>query len=167
VGHLVIPFRLGNSLRQASLTLTTESLPRGNPSLSTRWGTILQEQLWFGMLGVGEKLVREKAKNENLQLTGVYTVQGQLAFVYSEPATVIEINDYINQAKTDGFDPGQEEYNPVAVDLDEAPPDQESSLFDQFLYELHRLIIQFIRFAKKCVQLAVYLIQKLAHRLRR
>jgi hypothetical protein len=119
------------------------------------------------MLGVGEKLVREKAKNENLQLTGVYTVQGQLAFVYSEPATVIEINDYINQAKTDGFDPGQEEYNPVAVDLDEAPPDQESSLFDQFLYELHRLIIQFIRFAKKCVQLAVYLIQKLAHRLRR
>ena len=94
-------------------------------------------------------------------------MQGRLMFVYCEPATIIEIKDYIDQVKTEGLDSGQEDFDPVAVDLDAVAPDQELSLFEQFLREWYRLFLQLFRIAQKFVQLTAYLIRKLIDHLRR
>lgn len=170
IGNLVVPFRIGNTVQQATLTITTESLPRGNPSIASRWGTIVQEQLWFALLNAGETFREKNLKSAELQLSGLYCEGDNLVYVFSKPTSIIEIKEYLETAGEEGFEPGHETYNPAVVDLgsstDEAPVG-ESSLFQQFLQELYRLFIQFIRFARKFCQLAVFLIQKIIKLIRR
>ena len=170
IGNLVVPFRIGNTIQQATLTITTESLPRGNPSIASRWGTIVQEQLWFALLNAGEFFCVKNIESTDLQLSGLYCEGDNLVYVFSKPASIIEIKEYLETAGEEGFEPGHETYNPTVVDLgssaDEAPVG-ESSLFQQFIQELYRLFIQFIRFAKKFYQLAVYTFQKIIEFFRR
>lgn len=165
VGHLVIPFRIGNSIKHATLTVTTESLPRGNPSLSARWGTIMQEQLWFALLSSGEEIAKTKPQAANLQLSGLYADRLKVVFVYSQPASIVDIRNYINAVRSEGFDSGQEEFDPVAVDLESQ--DAEPSLCKQVWRELYELLLQLIRFARKFIQLSVYFIRKLINRFKR
>src|SRR5438874_1110128 len=51
---LVIPLRVGSSGADATLLAVTEGLPRGNPKLAARWGTVAQDAVWQGLLRMGQ-----------------------------------------------------------------------------------------------------------------
>ncbi len=49
---LVTAFALGDDKDPAGLVAVTDTLPRGNGVLASRWGGILQEALWASVLGI-------------------------------------------------------------------------------------------------------------------
>jgi hypothetical protein len=164
ISHLVVPFRLGNSAKQATLTVTTESVPRGNLSLAARWGQIVQEQLWFALLNSGENILAKETESSSLQLSGLYCEGESIVYVFSSPATIDEIQEYIDAAMKVGFEHGHDNFDPTVIDLgsseDSAQPD-EAGLFGQLLRELYRLFLQFFRFIRKFWELIIFIFQKI------
>ena len=158
--NLVIPFRVGKSIKEASLIITTENLPRGSRQIAARWGTIVQDNIWFALLEAGEDLKNKKYSMIPIELSGICTDGKQITFIYSRPVSAKEIVEYVKKVKENGLDPGEEIYNPQPVDL-EKMQEKPGSIFLQFWLELIALLRQFIRFGDKLVRLIIYLAKKL------
>ena len=158
--NLVIPFRVGKSIKEASLIITTENLPRGNSHVAARWGTIVQDNIWFALLEAGEGLKNKKYSMLPMELSGICTDGEQITFIYSRPVSAKEIVEYVKKVKEDGLDPGEEIYNPQPVDLEKIQ-EEPINIFLQFWLEFIALLRQFIRFGDKLVRLLIYCAKKL------
>ena len=154
-GNLVAAFRMGKELSTASLTLTTEDLPRGNRTLAQRWGPIVQEQLWYCLLNLGEYCRVNHLQTDRLNLTGMFCQKGTLTYVYGRLVSLSEIKAYVEQVESQGLDPDQDNFAPEAVDMGSPgsvtlfekldPCKQLSEDFRQWLRELVRLLSRAVR----------------------
>lgn len=91
---LVVPFSTGKSPADATLTVVTEELPRGDPLLAARWGEIVQNELWDGLLNVGQDYLRQRRDDASLVVGGLYTGGRSLSFIITRPFSATEVNDY-------------------------------------------------------------------------
>ena len=57
-GELVTAFELGAAGEAVDLIAITPALPDGPPALVGRWGTVLQEALWAGLLDLVQSHAR-------------------------------------------------------------------------------------------------------------
>ena len=91
---LVVPFSVGKSPDDATLVALTESVPRGNPLLASRWGYPVQEALWQTLLQVGQGELVKRPVAANMTLSGLFANEMELAYVVTRPFTATEISDY-------------------------------------------------------------------------
>jgi len=162
-GHLVVPLRMANDLKTASLTMSTEELPRGDGTLALRWGTIVQEQLWYGLLNLGEYCSKTHLQTDQLTLNGIYCKPDTLTFVYGRPVFMDEMKSYIEKVQTQGFDPGKDNFEPETVDMGSpgsVTPFGEPDECRQVLGDLCHLIRQLCRVILKAFRMIQSYIKK-------
>lgn len=172
---MVIPFKIGSDVNTASLIISTEHLPRGERLMAHRWGEIVQEHLWFALLEAGEQLKSTKFVDTAIQISGIYTDGKKIFYLYSEPVTVDEINEYAKAVKA-GDVPPRDKSNPLApVNLDPTntepsdtpplhdcgPPKTQHPILVQLWREWIALLRQTLRFAKKLAWVVVQLSKKI------
>lgn len=92
---LVVPFGVGRSASDATLQAVTEGVPRGDALLAARWGQIVQDELWEGLLNVGQQDVR--ARGDALVVGGLYTNGRTLSYVVTRPFSAVEVGDYFTE----------------------------------------------------------------------
>lgn len=71
---VVVAFALGNREDQAGLFAVTDELPHGNPLLVARWGLVLQNAIWVGLLG----LAKDHAIERGQWPAGIFAERGSL-----------------------------------------------------------------------------------------
>ncbi len=182
---MIVPFTIGRNVTSASLTVSTEHLPRGEQLMTHRWGEIVQEHLWYALLEAGEQLKNDQLKNirdknqaaqiSGIQISGIYSNGKSISYLYSEPVSVEEIKVYA-KAIDDGLIPPKDDneiLSPVHLDCssDQGPPDDETCeseppapqlpILIQLWREWLALIRQTLRFAKKLAWVAVQISKKL------
>ncbi|MFW5902184.1 MAG: hypothetical protein ACOCTS_03980, partial [Thermodesulfobacteriota bacterium] len=150
---LVLAFKIGSSAGEATLTVTTEALPRGNAALVYRWGAIAQEQLWTALMASGQSLLHQTRHDPELELNGLFSDASGLSFVYGHPVRAEEIKAYVRELRQEGLDPGEVIFNPQPVDINEPGPG-EQSLWQRLCLEWRRLRQQFARFVRVLVEAA-------------
>lgn len=96
---LVVPFSMGKSPADATLTAVTEALPRGDPLLAARWGEIVQNELWDGLLNVGQDYLRQRRGDASLVVGGLYTGGQSLSFIITRPFSAKEVSDYYTEIR--------------------------------------------------------------------
>ena len=74
---LVVPMALGAADDPAALVAITDDLPRGNGLLASRWGRVLQDAVWAGMLGIA----RDHAAERGLEPRGITVDAGSIRLV--------------------------------------------------------------------------------------
>jgi len=153
MASLVLAFKIGRSAGEATLTVTTEALPRGNPALVYRWGTIAQEQLWTALMESGQNLLSQTLHDPELELNGLFSDAAGLTFVYGHPAGAEEIKAYVREIRQEGLDPGEAVFNPQPVDITEPEPG-EQSWWQRLCLEWRLLWRQFLRFIRVLVDSA-------------
>lgn len=172
---MVISFKIGNDANTASLTISTEHLPRGEQLMAHRWGEIVQEHLWFALLEAGKQLKANKFAGTAIQISGIYTDGKKIFYLYSEPVTVDDIETYANAVEA-GDVPARDDSSPlVPVNL-ETPatevPDDDPIHNDpptsiplptlvQLWSEWLALLRQTLRFTKKLAWVVVKLSKKI------
>lgn len=57
---LVVPMALASANDPAALVAVTDDLPRGNGLLASRWGRVVQDAVWAGMLGLASDHAAER-----------------------------------------------------------------------------------------------------------
>lgn len=172
---MIVPFKIGHDVNSASLIISTERLPRGEPLMTHRWGEIVQEHLWFALLEAGERLKSAKFANTAIQISGIYTDGKKISYLYSEPVTVNEIESYAKDIKAGKIPPKDEAppLKPVELERPSTDPDDGSPFddgdpsndlppnFSQLWREWGALFKQTTRFAKKLAWAAADLSKKL------
>jgi len=79
---LAVPFSIASSEKDAYLVALTESLPRGNALLASRWGRPAQDALWQALLRVGKIELREVHEDhEFMDLVGLFAGHDELTFL--------------------------------------------------------------------------------------
>lgn len=159
MGSLVMAFKIGRTPGEATLTVTTESLPRGNPELVHRWGVIAQEEFWSALMASGRKLLSKiinskSAKEPALELNGLCCDAAALSFVYGHPVDASEIQAYTQELRKEGLDPGEVTFNPQPVNIAE-PGAGDASIWQRLCIEWRRLLQQFDRFIRALADAAV------------
>jgi hypothetical protein len=76
---LVVPLSVGSSQDDAYLVALTESLPRGNALLASRWGRPAQDALWQALLRVG-KVELTGIYTESIDVVGLFADENELTF---------------------------------------------------------------------------------------
>lgn len=160
MASLVLAFKIGSSAGEATLTVTTEALPRGKPALVHRWGAIAQEQLWTALMASGQSLLSQTLHDPELELNGLFSDMTALTFVYGHPVKTDEIQTYVRDIRQEGLDPGEIVFNPRPVDITEPEPG-EQSLWQRLCLEWRRLWRQFIRFIRVLVDAAAQKLRQL------
>lgn len=153
VASLVLAFKIGGSAGEATLTITTEALPRGKPALVHRWGAIAQEQIWTALMASGQSLLSQTLNDPELELNGLFSDAAALTFVYGHPVKTDEIQTYVRDIRQEGLDPGEAVFNPRPVDITE-PGTGEQSFWQRVCLEWRRLWQQFVRFVRVLVEAA-------------
>jgi len=74
---LVVPMALGAAGDPAALVAVTDDLPRGNGLLASRWGHVVQNAVWAGMLG----LASDHAAERGLAPRGIVLDAGSIRLV--------------------------------------------------------------------------------------
>lgn len=59
---LIVTLALGSTQDGAGLVAATDALPRGNAMLASRWGRVLQETVWSGLLDLARQHASERGK---------------------------------------------------------------------------------------------------------
>jgi len=172
---LVIPFKIGKSADTASLIISTEHLPRGNPLMAHRWGEIVQEHLWFALLEAGEQFKASQFPDTSIQICGLYTDGKQISYLYSEPVSATEIQEYAKAIEAGEIPPKEESTAPSPINLDPPSPEtpdcdpphdcqpaqEQLSVLLQLWREWLALIRQTLRFSKKLAWVVVQISKKL------
>lgn len=99
VSVLVVAFSLGKSPADATLNAVTEELPRGDPLLAARWGEIVQNELWDGLLNVGQDYQRQRRGDASLVVGGLYTDGQSLSFIITRPFSASAVNEYYKEIR--------------------------------------------------------------------
>jgi hypothetical protein len=141
---MVVPFRIGNDIKSASLILTTEHLPRGDSLMTHRWGEIVQEHLWFALLEAGEQIKQEQFAESTIQISGLYSDGKQISYIYSEPVTTDEIKHYVAAIEQGDIPPLADAPPPTPIDLNPPPKPPEKEPAPSFLMALWLKFLAFI-----------------------
>jgi len=81
---VVVAFALGNREDQAGLFAVTDELPHGHPALVARWGAVLQNAVWAGLL----ELAKDHAIERGQWPAGIFAEKGSLLLTASPPAVL-------------------------------------------------------------------------------
>ncbi|MCF6281803.1 MAG: hypothetical protein L3J28_06250 [Candidatus Polarisedimenticolaceae bacterium] len=141
---MVVPFRIGNDIKSASLTITTEHLPRGDSLMTHRWGEIVQEHLWFALLEAGEQIKQEQFTESTIQISGLYSDGEQISYIYSEPVTTDEIKHYVAAIENGDIPSLADAPPPTPIDLDPPPKPPEKEPSPSFFMALWLKFLAFI-----------------------
>ncbi len=102
VDALVLPFRIGGSPNQAVATAVTETIPRGNAVLASRWGTTASTVVWHAILRAGAALLAHRKLAQPMTISGVYTLGRVLSFLATTPVDAAEVRAYfVDTLKSD------------------------------------------------------------------
>lgn len=91
---LVLAFKIGASPNEASLTAVSETRPRGEATLATRWAEPVTRLVWFGLLRCGQALLERRRTKTPLAVSGVYTLGKVLSFITTAPVSASELRQY-------------------------------------------------------------------------
>lgn len=83
---LVVAFAIGASGEQAGLFAVTDEVPHGHPTLAARWGTVLQDAIWSGLLA----LAKDHAEERGQWPAGIFAENGGLHLVAGPAIAVTE-----------------------------------------------------------------------------
>ncbi|MCP4424814.1 MAG: hypothetical protein GY803_10000 [Chloroflexi bacterium] len=117
---LVTAFSVGKTAETATLVALTESVPRGNAILASRWGYVVQEVLWQALLAIGQKRIEAMPDVANMTVSGLFTADGALAYIATRPFLATEISDYFDEINPDAPPPQPPEPLPEP----DIPPEQ-------------------------------------------
>jgi hypothetical protein len=78
---LIVPFSVGSSAKDAYLIAMTESVPRGNTLLASRWGRPIQETLWHTLLQVGQSEVDKNPDTVQMTVAGLFASDKELSYI--------------------------------------------------------------------------------------
>lgn len=112
---IVVPFRVGATIRDALRLGVTESRPRGDAQIAARWGKIIQHYLWTAIMEIGRENWRRHDEYPDKTLNALFAEKNSLVFVYSRNYDRHELQAYI--ANTRG---NSDDYNPDPIDV--SPP---------------------------------------------
>jgi hypothetical protein len=83
---LVVAFAIGARGEQAGLFAVTDEVPHGHPALAARWGAVLQDAIWSGLLAVAKDHAAERGQWP----AGIFTENGGLHLVAGLAIAVTE-----------------------------------------------------------------------------
>ena len=119
-GKLVTAFSVGKTADDATLVALTESVPRGNSVLASRWGYVVQETLWQALLTVGQKRIEAIPDAATMTVSGIFTSEDTLAYIATRPFLAAEISDYFDEINPDAPAP----LPPEPLPEPDIPPEQ-------------------------------------------
>lgn len=93
-GRLVLSYKIGASPNEASLTAVSETRPRGDAALATRWADPVTQLVWFALLRCGQVLLERRRSPVPLTLGGVYTLGRVLSFIATEPVSAEQLRGH-------------------------------------------------------------------------
>ena len=88
---LTVPFSVGKGIPDAALFAVTEEVPRGDPLLAARWGTLVQDALWLAILRTGESRRPPAATRTPPTLLGLYAESDALTYLFGPPVTADDV----------------------------------------------------------------------------
>lgn len=97
--RLVLPYKIGASPNEASLTAVSESRPRGDATLATRWAEPVTQLVWFALLRCGEVMLSRRRTKAPLVVAGVYTLGRVLSFIATEPVGTDALRRYYTEVR--------------------------------------------------------------------
>jgi hypothetical protein len=113
---LVIPLSIGTDAPTATLTALTESQPRGEASLASRWGRLAQDALWDAVLDAGQSALRAAETGAGLEVAGLYTGGESLTYLATRHVMAAEIAEYYRDVR-EQFGEKMPEFNPQPAPL--------------------------------------------------
>ncbi|MEO8193525.1 MAG: hypothetical protein ABI681_06715 [Gemmatimonadales bacterium] len=102
---LVFPFRIGSSPDEAVTSAVSETVPRGNPVIASRWAGVATPLVWFAILRAGKGLLARQRLARPLTVAGVYTLGRVLSFIFTEPVSAGQMRDYFTSLSPDDSPP--------------------------------------------------------------
>jgi hypothetical protein len=96
---LVVALSIGTDAPTAALTALTESQPRGEASLASRWGRLAQDALWDAVLDAGQSALRAAETGAGLEVAGLYTGGESLAYLATRHVMAAEIAEYYRDVR--------------------------------------------------------------------
>jgi hypothetical protein len=91
---LLFPFRVGASPGEAVASAVTETVPRGNAIIASRWAKVATPLVWYAILRAGNGLLAGRKLARPLSVAGVYTLGRALSFVVTQPVGAGQVRDY-------------------------------------------------------------------------
>ena len=92
--QLLLTYKIGASPNEASLTAVSETRPRGDATLASRWAEPVTPLVWFALLRCGQAMLGRRRSKTPLVVAGVYTLGKVLSFVATEPVSTEALRDY-------------------------------------------------------------------------
>jgi len=94
---LVMPFRIGSTPNEAVATAVSESAPRGNAVLASRWGDVATTITWHAILRAGQTLLARRKLAQPMSIAGVYTLGRVLSFLATTPVSAALVTRYFTE----------------------------------------------------------------------
>lgn len=96
---LLLTYKIGASPNEASLTAVSETRPRGDATLASRWAEPVTPLVWFALLRCGQAMLGRRRSKTPLVVAGVYTLGKVLSFVATEPVSTEALRDYYTDVR--------------------------------------------------------------------